>query len=341
MKIVVHSPNFYPLLGGLERVAEILSAEFVRQGHEVTVISNTPPGGSRILPFPVVRNSSWRDFVDFIRRSDIFLQFNISLKGLPALMASRKPWIVSHQTWLTNPDGSSSAAGLIKQLACRFASNIACSQAVAHQLSAASHVIANPYDASVFKLDTDGQRPGELLFVGRLVSDKGTSGILNALHLLGKAGLKPCLTIIGDGPERPLLQAQTTRLALDAQVKFLGPLEPESVAREMSSHQVLIVPSVWQEPFGIVALEGLACGCRAVVAKSGGLPEAAGPDALVFERGNISDLARCLALAVQEKQHLLCSPQTQDHLARHHASRVAAAYLEFMTRRIATCSRFA
>jgi glycogen(starch) synthase len=56
----------------------------------------------------------------------------------------------------------------------------------------------------------------------------------------------------------------------------------------------MVVPSVMEEPFGIVALEGLACGCRMVISKAGGLPEAVGRFARIFRNGDVAELSAAL-----------------------------------------------
>ena len=69
----------------------------------------------------------------------------------------------------------------------------------------------------------------------------------------------------------------------------------------MNRHRVMVVPSIWEEPFGIVALEGLACGCEVVIARSGGLPEATGPFGVTFKRGDPVDLANVINFVLTHK----------------------------------------
>jgi glycogen(starch) synthase len=83
--------------------------------------------------------------------------------------------------------------------------------------------------------------------------------------------------MIGVGPQADALKQRAAAAGIAASVDFPGPLQGEALARALNRHRILVVPSLWEEPFGIVALEGLACGCVVVVAASGALPEVIGP----------------------------------------------------------------
>src|SRR5213075_1573200 len=167
-----------------------------------------------------------------------------------------------------------------------------------------------PYNDRVFRLIPGVTRDEDIVFVGRLVSDKGADLFLHALKLLQNDSLLPNLTIIGTGPEEQNLRRLTTELALDRQVTFAGQKSGAVLAEILNRHRVLVVPSRWAEPFGIVALEGIACGCVVVGSGKGGLKEAIGPCGLSFENGDAG------ALAAQLKQ-LLTEPGLQSTLRQN------------------------
>jgi glycosyltransferase involved in cell wall biosynthesis len=93
----------------------------------------------------------------------------------------------------------------------------------------------------------------------------------------------------------------------------------------------LVVPSVWQEPFGVVALEAMACGCVPLVSRSGGLPDAAGAAGVVFQPGDSQALAQAIEELLDDLA-LLNRLRTAGttHLARHTRDRVARDYLQVM-----------
>jgi glycosyltransferase involved in cell wall biosynthesis len=152
---------------------------------------------------------------------------------------------------------------------------------------------------------------------------------LRALKILQSEGLTPDLTIVGSGPEEQTLRRLATELALDRQVTFAGNLSGAALAETLNRHRILAVPSRWAEPFGLVALEGIACGCVVVGSERGGLKEAIGPCGITFENGNEQALAGAL-------REILRSPETEaklraragEHLQKFRASVAAAAYLD-------------
>jgi glycosyltransferase involved in cell wall biosynthesis len=62
----------------------------------------------------------------------------------------------------------------------------------------------------------------------------------------------------------------------------------------MAAARVVAVPSVWQEPYGLVAAEAVALGRRVVASDIGGLPEACGGKATLVPAGDAGALARAL-----------------------------------------------
>ena len=338
MRILVQSLAFYPRVGGLENVAEMLSREFVKCGHEVTVVTSTagdtPPDR---FPYRVVRDGSLATLVSLLRRCDIFVQFNISLKAMPALALVRRPWVISHQSYFCEL-GAPSIRGRLKRLAARSALNICCSHAVAKHVGSGAVVVPNPYDESVFYSEGSEERTSEALVVARLVSDKGVAVAVEAVHQLKSEGRAVKLTIVGDGPERAPLEAQVKNLGLGQQIFFTGSLGPREVAHQMRAHRILVVPSVWEEPFGIVALEGLASGCGVIASACGGLPEAVSEYGSTFPTGDSKSLAALLKTKLGEPRVDIAA-KAREHLARHQSPQVAQCYLEHFSRLVRDSER--
>jgi glycogen(starch) synthase len=114
-------------------------------------------------------------------------------------------------------------------------------------------------------------------------------------------------------------------------VNFRGVKSGQELVRELNRHRVIVVPSRWQEPFGLVALEGVACGCRAIIADSGGLREAAGPLAVAFEHESDLALAEAIERTLKEPFDWQGYWQAmEDHLRAHRAGEVGWRYLEVL-----------
>jgi glycogen(starch) synthase len=327
MKILLCSVPFRPSVGGIETVSEILANGFQHAGHDVLVVTQTPAADPDHAPFLILRIPSAGALWDAVRWADVVFHNNISLRLAWPLLALRKPWVIAHHTWLPRT-ASGWAAGRLKLFVARFADNIAISQAIAQSLSAPATVVPNPYADDLFVARPDAPRPSDLVFLGRLVSDKGLSVLLDALARLRERGHEPTLTVVGGGPEEVALRAQVRGLQLDGQVRFAGVCKGRALVDLLNQHRIMIVPSVWEEPFGIVALEGIACGAVPIVTRSGGLPEAIGRCGLVVPKSDSAALAAAIE-RLNGDASLLASfrAEAPQHLARHTRGQIIEAYL--------------
>jgi glycogen(starch) synthase len=329
MKILIYSPLFYPSIGGVESVTEMLAESWVQLGVEVKLISQTPDRDSKPFPFEIFRQPSARQQLKLMQWCDIYLQSCISLKGLWLELLYFKPLVCIHHTWYHRPDGSLVLADRLKLWLTRFATNICVSEAIAAHLPVSATVIHNPYRDNIFREIPEISREKELVFVGRLVSDKGVDLLLDSLFDLKQQGLIPQLTIIGEGIDRPLLQEQAKRLKIDAQVRFLGACSPREVAKTLNAHQILVIPSRWQEPFGIVALEGIACGCVVVGSQGGGLKDAIADCGETFPNSDRPKLTEILAEFLTNPDKIAkYRRNAKQHLQRHQQNTVAQRYLQ-------------
>lgn len=207
--------------------------------------------------------------------------------------------------------------------------NIAVSNAVRQYLGFDCEVVPNPHDERHFHLMPGVARDRDLLFVGRLVSDKAPELLLEAMGQLGELGIRPTASFIGSGPEEQALRDRAKELGLATQVSFTGAKQREELAQVMNKHRVMVVPSRIREGFGIVALEGVACGCVLAVADAGGLAAAAGKCGLLFKRDSTEDLTRVLQILLTDSVTIQKLPSfANEHLARHALPVVASRYIE-------------
>lgn len=331
MKLLIYSPAFHPKIGGIETVMELLAVEFAKAGHQVTVATRTPddPQSAKNFPFAVLRCPSFWQLVSAVRQCDVLLQANVSLPGLLPLLFAPRPWVATHHAWYDSPTLRGKIKEWLKRKVCRLASaNISVSHAVARHLGCEGHVIPNPYDSAVFREIAGIARDRDLVCLGRLVSDKGMNVLVEALGLLKRRGPAPNLTIIGSGPERQPLETQARELGVLDQILFAGVLRGEALARELNRHRILVVPSIWNEPFGIVALEGIACGCMVIGSSGGGLPEAIGPCGVTFPNSDSSALADRIASLLALQVTGAIHERSPGHLSLHQPATIATRYLD-------------
>ena len=330
LKILLQT-RFYPAVGGIEAGAATLATEWAKAGHEVTVMTDVPLGNAPPpdFPFRLMHRPGLVRMFSAVRQADVFVHFNIRLKSiLPVLFWAPKFIATHHSFYWLDRTGRRDWRERLKVRIAHSTVNIAVSKAVAAATGAPCHIIPAPYNSSIYRRSNFNTRPGDLAFLGRLVSDKGVDVALRALAMLKPSGFKPHLTIIGDGPERIALTSLAGELEINDQVTFTGIIPTAEVANLLNQHKILLVPSLWKEPFGNVAVEGIACGCVVIGSSGGGLPEAIGPCGVTFPNGNAAMLAQQIEqlLANPARLEQLQSPGA-DHVAKHDPTAVAQAYI--------------
>lgn len=331
MKILISSHAFAPSVGGIETVSGLLAREFVALGHETKVVTQTESkeGKAEKGTFEILRRPSLWTLAEAIGWCDVYWQSNLSLRTLWPTAWMRKPVVITHHGSYCRPPVGLDLLQRMKHAVVERTRSVAVSQAVAACFRTESVIVPNPYDVEIFRLPPpERERKKELVFLGRLIAEKGVDLLLEALSRLRQAGLRPGLTIIGDGPERRTLERHSVQLDLDHQVEFVGTRKDRELARLLQEHEVLVVPSRYDEPFGVVALEGIACGCVVIGSNGGGLPEAIGPCGVTFRNGDLESLTATL-------QNLLGDPEARsrlraqagEHLLRFQPRTVAQQYL--------------
>lgn len=333
-KILFLCDRFYPEIGGIETVSEILASEFAASSHEVHMITWSLPKGEKSFGFRVVRGPTILELMREFKWADVIFENNPCLKLSWPNFFYRKPWVIAVHTWISRTNGRVSARDRLKLRWLRAADIvIAPSEAVKRKSNKDAVVIGNPYNHELFRA-LDIPRNKDYVFLGRLVSDKGVDILIDGFHkLIELVERDLTLTIVGDGPERSMLEDQVERLNIRSRVDFLGSLSGEALVQVLNQHRYIVIPSRWDEPFGLVALEGMACGCLPIAARSGGLPDAVGGAGVIFEKGDVSSLTQAMT-------ELLDNPSfendirknAESHLQKHRSPVVAQEYLNVIYR---------
>jgi len=143
---------------------------------------------------------------------------------------------------------------------------------------------------------------GHALFVGRLSPEKGVAHLLRAWKYL-PAHRK--LIIMGDGPEYIPLQQMAMETGL-SNVTFTGFVKHADQKKYWEGAAFSIVPSIWQEPFGMVVLESWAKGRPVVAHRIGALPEIIhdGEDGFLADPHDEKNLAEILEHSFSQGSHL-------------------------------------
>lgn len=155
------------------------------------------------------------------------------------------------------------------------------------------------------RLDRGLSSPPRLVYAGRLSPEKGVAVLLRSLALLEvqAPGLRPILTLAGDGPERAALEVDAARLLPPGRVVFMGQLDRDVLSRCLDDADVCVQPSL-TEGFSKAWLDAMSHGLPVIASEVGAARAvigAAGERGLLVPPGDPEALARAL-------ERLLASP---------------------------------
>lgn len=331
------SPIRQPFLGGAQALLADLATGLARRGHTVTLYASqgsdadTLPGvtlvevvvdEARVRPTDFAAlsatqaappvNSAVEDaftsaFAHIAARAPRHQVMHAHAYDEPAFrLAQRLPMPVAHTLHMSAVD--SNVLHALTALAPTGRSRegaqpwlVTVSQAAAATYRDICHidaVIYNGIDVAAIPFGAASATERYALYAGRITPEKG---VVDAIQIALEAGVR--LVLVGgiydqryyDEGVAPLLAAHPTQLT------YLGPLPREEVWRLMAGASAALVPSLWDEPFGLAPCEAQAAGAPVIGYESGGLREviAQGDTGTLVPRGHIAEAARALAQVAQ------------------------------------------
>ncbi len=153
-----------------------------------------------------------------------------------------------------------------------------------------------------------GASQQDIFAFGRLSAEKGFHLLLDAWAAVQPSICGLQLVIAGEGVDGRALRAQSKKLGITNTVSFPGWLSQEQISQRLSECRLVVVPSIYEEPFGLVAAEAHAKSRPVIASRIGGLPEIVidGETGLLVE----SNCAEGLASALKATMHDLPRLQT-------------------------------
>lgn len=295
------------LYGGIERIIDLLARELSRRGHEVTLFAHRDSAtAAEIIPWPGAssrsRADTLRNAATLLRevrrgRFDLIHSFSRVAYLLP-LLPLPIPKLMSYQR-------------AISRRSIRFGQALSPGSL---QFSAISrwmiepvadigtwHLVPNGVALAAYPYVADPGPNAPLVFLGRVEAIKGPH---LAIEVARRAGLP--LVIAGNVP----VEHQgwfDTHIApqLDDSITYIGPVDDRQKAQLLGSARALLMPILWEEPFGIVMAEAMACGTPVLGFDRGAVPEVVEHgvsgfvvedlDGLVAAVGRLSELKRLAA----------------------------------------------
>ena len=169
------------------------------------------------------------------------------------------------------------------------------------------HVVYPPIDVPSEDVITfkEPDEVKKILFIGRFIMFfKGVESLISALKILS---IKYRATFVGDGPDRDRLEELVSQEKLTNKIKFTGWVNYKSVRRFYQSHDLVVVPSQWPEPFGQAGAQAGGYGRPVVAYDVGAVSEwlLDGKTGYLAKPGDPKDLARKIELCLSDAKKLI------------------------------------
>jgi glycosyltransferase involved in cell wall biosynthesis len=191
------------------------------------------------------------------------------------------------------------------------------------------HVVHNGADASFFEV-TDRQQMCQrwgvdqddflIVYAGALVPEKGVDHAIGAFRQVSSLIKNSHLVVVGSARLWPAINVffdqccdydqRLKQLADGLPVHFVGALSRSEMPFALAAADIVIVPSLWDEPFGTIVVESMAAGAPVIAYRSGGIPESVEENitGLLVRRGDITGLADAIL-------HLYQNPQVRHNMS--------------------------
>jgi glycosyltransferase involved in cell wall biosynthesis len=162
------------------------------------------------------------------------------------------------------------------------------------------HGIEDPCGATNTLQDAQPRRGESFAFLGRLVTEKGLSVLLEATRLLRVERRDIDVVLIGDGPDRPRLEKEIAALGLASSVRITGFLSGSDLDQALRDVGAIVIPTTMEETAGLAAMEQMVRGRPVIASAIGGLGELVRDAGLIFSPGDPQALAHAMKRILDE-----------------------------------------
>ncbi len=326
MRILYWTPLFWPNLGGIEVLAMKTLPALQKRGHELIVVTSHGeldlPDRSEYNGIPVYRFPFWkvltkRDLKEVIKVKKqvaelkqtfqpdlVHLHFpgHIAYFHLNTVSAHPVPTLLTvHTDFYGLPGDANTLFGQVIRSATWVnavsKATLADTLQIVPDIIHRSSVIYNGLNVPELLPEPLPFDKPQILCLGRLAHEKGIDLAITAFASVLKPFPQARLVIAGDGPARSDLEGQVAALGLESTIEFTGWISPEKVPQLMNQSTVVVMPSRYREPFGLVALEAAQMARPVVATRVGGLPEVVvhQETGLICEKEDSAALAEAIA----------------------------------------------
>ena len=301
MKILITADPELPvppiLYGGIERVVDMLVRGLVTQGHEVFLVAHRESKtAGTLIPYPGTDSRRWRDVwrnTMTVTRTALKVQPDIvhsfgRIAYLAPLLPFSLPKLMTYQREVTPRSvwlGHRLSRGTLHF--CAISDWMM--QETRHL--ATWHRVFNGVPMATYDFVPAVPAEAPLVFLGRIEHIKGTH---LAIDIARRSGRR--LIIAGNIPEahRDYFAREVAPHLDDDRVHYIGPVDDVQKNQLLGSAAAFLMPILWEEPFGIVMAEALACATPVLGLRRGSVPEVVA-DGIT---GYVCDSAEALAARV-------------------------------------------
>jgi glycosyltransferase involved in cell wall biosynthesis len=322
------------LYGGIERIVDMLARGLADRGHEVTLFAHPDsatagrlrpwPGRASQSPLDTVRNAAAMAAGISRERFDLVHSFSRIAYLLPILPASL-PKLMTYQREIS--PRSVSLGHRLSRGTLEFC-------AISDWMSAhvrhigAWHMVPNGVPLDTYDFVSEVPPDAPLVFLGRIEEIKGPHLAIDAALRTGAR-----LVIAGNVPEphRAWFEAHVAPRIDGDQIRYVGPVDDAQKNALLGSARAFLMPILWEEPFGIVMAEALACGTPVIGLRRGAVPEVVDDGVTGFVRDDLDGLVEAVG-RLGEIDRAACRAAVE---ARYSADAVVEGYLAVYRRMLA------
>ncbi|MEZ4651757.1 MAG: glycosyltransferase family 4 protein [Candidatus Eisenbacteria bacterium] len=323
MRILIVNRKAFPSIGGKQLHTTRLAAGLAGLGHDVSVVAThtDPPAVPTNLGFPIHYRPKLERLHRLVADADVVhlnihswpvLFFGLLLRKpmlyvyhesgdrlcgraltwrwweprcrfeMPCLWCEQTRFRRSPRHWLLDP--------LAQRARDRFVTVVGTCRVFLSRLPADSPYV--PYGLPMDELvPAASPRRDFLLFAARLTPEKGGVHLIRAVAECRRRGQNFPVVVLGDGPERGDLERLAQELEVADRVEFRGAVSMSVLIQHYQQAFAVVLPSVWEEMFGTISVEAMACRTPVIASAVGGMVETVGHAGLLFPPGDHVALA--------------------------------------------------
>jgi glycosyltransferase involved in cell wall biosynthesis len=289
--------------GGIELVVALLVDGLVSRGHDVVLVATGPPGTTALThlasydapqssrvgqALPELLHAAFAARI--LGELDVDLVHDHSLAGPLAAAGRRVPTVVTVHNDVTGEPGA-----ILRNLgpAVHVVAISAAQQRLAPELAWVA-TVPNALDAASYPFEE--MKEEWVLFLGRMSPGKAPHVAIDVARAAGRAIVVAGKCVESD--ELAYFEAEV-RPRLGPDVEWVGEVDSVRKRQLLASASCLVFPAAWEEPFGMVLLEAMACGTPVVGLRRGAVPEIVLDGITGYVRDEIAELPAAVAAVGQ------------------------------------------